>query len=258
MNKFRIYVIAAAVLGLIIGIVTNGYGACDTVAIQAVLVSKGKVVATPLDTTAILNKIVSQNKAVKTPLDTNAIVDKHVTQGKSVKTPLDTTAITDKVVSQGKAVKTPLDTNTILNKQVANGKAVKTPLDTAGVLTKQIVSMNLIQNPGITEPLAVSRDSTRPAYKKIYPAKEVRDSLGNLLYTIPPDTVTIPAGPVLSQWSDGVSTYAMATIVTPDSGLKIVWIRPQTGKVIDAQIVQPVTKKWLVSKRVTGTLYEGK
>lgn len=108
----------------------------------------------------------------------------------------------------------------------------------------------------VSDKLAQTSDSIRPAYKKIYPAREIYDSLGKVVSIIKEDTVTVDASPILSGFNEnGVSDYSMGTLVSPDSGLRISFIRIQTGKEINSQIIQPKSHEFKIEFRGTSSLH---
>jgi hypothetical protein len=110
--------------------------------------------------------------------------------------------------------------------------------------------------PEVTDKLALSSDSIKPAYKKIYPERVNRDSTGKVLSTVKADTVDVAAAPVLAGFPDGVSDYPMAAIVKAGSTLRIVYILD--GKEINSHLIQPKTADWLISEKPTASIHTGK
>jgi hypothetical protein len=109
----------------------------------------------------------------------------------------------------------------------------------------------------VKDGLALTADSIRPAYTKIYPAVVTRDSTGKVISTTKADTVQIPAGPVLEGFNEnGTADYELAVVVPKGSTLRIAYILD--GVDVNSQVITPKEAEWVVSARARASLHEGK
>jgi len=143
---------------------------------------------------------------------------------------------------------------------VAGEKAIDTATVQAKVeivIDSMIAQGKLAELPVVTDKLALTVDSIKPAYTKIYPAVVTRDSTGKVISTVKADTVQIAAAPVLAGFNvNGVADYELATVVTKGSTLRIAYILD--GVDVNSQVITPKEAEWVVSARARASLHEGK
>lgn len=123
------------------------------------------------------------------------------------------------------------------------------------VMKKWKDSGKIVELTTVTDSIAKTIDSIRPAYNKITPKRYMYDSLGKKIDSVKADTVRIAAGPVLSKFrdADGVADYELAKIVPIGSTLRIIY--SLDGVEVDRQLIQPKTASWLISTRTRASLY---
>jgi len=135
-------------------------------------------------------------------------------------------------------------------------KGVDLASDTATVqeaidtLTAQGKILELVE---VKDQLALATDGIKPAYSKITPARDVRDSTGKVIGNVKADTVQVAAAPMLAGFPDGKSDYAMAVIVPAGSTLRIPLVLD--GKEVNSQIIAPKNTEWKIEVRAVATIH---
>lgn len=136
-------------------------------------------------------------------------------------------------------------------------QAVDANKTTDEIVASLAASGKVCELPEVTDKLALTTDSIKPAYDKIYPERKIYDSTGKVIQTIKADTVQVPAGPVLAGFDEnGKADYELAQVVPAGSTLRIVYVLD--GIEVNSQLITPKTAEWVISARARASLHTGK